>query len=1028
MKLLDNYINNSTRIWLTILLLGVGGIIAYLNIGRLEDPAFTIKTAVVVTRYDGASAQQVEEEVTLPLENAIQELSYVDDVTSISSAGLSQITINIRAQYGANELPQIWDELRRKINDNSVRLPPGASAPMVNDDFGDVYGFFFSLTGDGYSNQDLRNFAEQLRRELVLVPEVGKVGIVGILPEEVQVEISRAQMTAAGITPQQLSDLLARQNVVSDAGQLQVGSESIRLHPTGEFQSVQELGNLLVSQPGSPKSVYLRDIATVTQGFGHSPTNIYRANGKPALALGISFAPNVNVVNVGNAIKARLAQLEGERPSGMHINVFYDQSHEVEGAVNGFILNFLLALLIVVVTLLIFMGVRSGVVIAISLALNVLGTLLIMWLFNIELQRVSLGALIIALSMLVDNAIVVVEGIVVGRQRGESLSTAIGNVVKRSMMPLLGATVIAILAFAPIGLSNDATGEYCKSLFQVLLISLMLSWITALTLTPVFSKWAFQNQKPAKVDEDKPAKQPYDGWLFRYYRVVLNKLLQYRAVTLVLLAAMLVASVVGFGNVRQSFFPPSNTPIFFVDIWLPYGTDIGYTEGVADKVEQYIKQQKGVADTMATIGQGAMRFMLTYNAQRHYPNYAQVMVRTEQLDQIPGLIDEIEAYMHDEYPQVDAQIKRIMFGPSNNSSIEARFIGPDPEVLRSLAAQAEKAIIADPMADGARHDWQDRSKMIRPQFSDYLGRELGVDKREVDGTLRMSFGGLPVGLYRDGTRLMPIVLRTPDSERLNAERLNDVMVWSQARQAFIPIDNVVTSFETEWEDPLIMRLDRKRTLTVQTDPTQQGGETSAELLQRIKPGVESIQLPRGYELEWGGDYESTKEAQRGIFISLPIAFLIMFVVTVLMFSSVRNALAIWLTVPLALIGVTVGFLLTGIPFGFMALLGLLSLSGMLIRNGIVLVEEIGLQRQEKPLRDAIIDASTARLRPIMLTAFTTVLGLAPLLSDAFFQSMAVVIMFGLGFATVLTLLVLPVIYSCMNPEPKEKAHDEPVSE
>lgn len=530
------------------------------------------------------------------------------------------------------------------------------------------------------------------------------------------------------------------------------------------------------------------------------------------------------------------------------------------------------------------------------------------------------------------------------------------------------------------------------------------------------------------MDADKPARQPYDGWLFRYYRVILNKLLRHRSITLVLLAAMLVASVVGFGNVRQSFFPPSNTPIFFVDIWLPNGTDINYTEGIANKVEQYIKQQKGVEDTMVTIGQGAMRFMLTYNAQRRYPNYAQVMIRTEDLNQIPGLIDEIESYMHDEYPQVDAQIKRIMFGPSNNSSIEARFVGPDPEVLRTLAAQAEKAIIADPMADGARHDWQDRSKMIRPQFSDYLGRELGVDKREVDGTLRMSFGGLPVGLYRDGTRLMPIVLRTPDAERLNAERLNDVMVWSQARLAFIPIDNVVTSFETEWEDPLIMRLDRKRTLTVQTDPTQQGGETSAELLRRIKPGVEAIQLPRGYELEWGGDYESTKEAQRGIFISLPIAFLIMFIVTVLMFSSVRNAIAIWLTVPLALIGVTVGFLLTGIPFGFMALLGLLSLSGMLIRNGIVLVEEIGLQRQEKPLREAIIDASTARLRPIMLTAFTTVLGLAPLLSDAFFQSMAVVIMFGLGFATVLTLLVLPVIYSCMNPEPKEKVSDEPVSE
>ncbi|EKN4694686.1 multidrug transporter AcrB [Yersinia ruckeri] len=1024
MKLTDNFINNNTRIWLTILLLGIGGFIAYLNIGRLEDPAFTIKTAVVVTRYEGASAQQVEEEVTLPLENAIQELSYVDDVRSISSAGLSQITINVGSQYGPNELPQIWDELRRKISDNSARLPPGAGTPLVNDDFGDVYGFFFSLSGEGYTNQDLRNFAEQLRRELVLVNGVGKVGIAGILPEEIQVDISRAQMTAAGIIPQHLADLLSRQNVVSNSGQLLVGSESIRLHPTGEFNNVQELGNLLISEPGSPKSVYLRDIATVRQGVSHSPTNIYRSNGQPALGVGISFAPNVNVVTVGEAVKARLAQLEPDRPSGMHISIFYDQSHEVEGAVNGFILNFLLALLIVIVTLLIFMGARSGIVIAISLALNVLGTLLIMWLFNIELQRISLGALIIALSMLVDNAIVVVEGVLVGRQRGENILSAISNVVKRSMLPLLGATIIAILAFAPIGLSNDATGEYCRSLFEVLMISLMLSWFTALTLTPVFAKWAFQNQKIPPVDENQPVKQPYDGWLFRNYRRVLNQLLQHRSITLVILSGLLVASIYGFSGVRQSFFPASNTPIFFVDVWLPYGTDIGYTESVTAEIEKHIKQQKGVTDTVGTIGQGAMRFMLTYNAERQYANYAQIMVRTDRLDRIPGLIGEIEQFIQDEYPQVNVRLKRIMFGPSNNSSIEARFNGPDPDVLRSLANEAEKLIVADPLADGARHDWQDRSKMIRPQFSDYLGRELGVDKREVDNTLRMSFGGLPVGLYRDGTRLMPIVLRTPDAERLNAERLNDVMVWSQARQAFIPIDNVVTSFETEWEDPLIMRLDRKRTLTVQTDPTSLGGETSAELLQRIKPSIEAIKLPQGYQLEWGGDYESTKEAQQGIFTSLPVAFIIMFVVTVLMFSSVRNALAIWLTVPLALIGVTVGFLLTGIPFGFMALLGLLSLSGMLIRNGIVLVEEISLQRQEKPLREAIIEASTARLRPIMLTAFTTVLGLAPLLSDAFFQSMAVVIMFGLGFATVLTLLVLPVIYSCMNPEPKPQPVNE----
>lgn len=1014
MKLVENFINDRIRIWLAILLLGIGGILAFLNIGRLEDPAFTIKTAVVVTRYDGASAQQVEEEVTLPLENAIQQLPYLDNITSISSVGLSQITVNIRTEYGPNELPQIWDVLRRRIGDATMRLPPGSSPPIVNDDFGDVYGFFFSLYGDGYSNQELRKFAELLRRELVVVPGVGKVAIVGILPEEVQIEISRAQMTTANITPQQLYELLSRQNVVSNAGDLLVGSESIRLHPTGEFADVNELGNLLISRPGSSRSVYLRDIATINQSVTRSPNNIYRANGQPALSIGVSFAPNVNVIVVGEAIKTRLAQLESERPAGMSIRVFYDQSYEVSHAVNGFIMNFLLALLIVITTLLIFMGLRSGMIIAASLALNVLGTLLIMKLLNIELQRVSLGALVIALSMLVDNAIVIVDGVLVGRQQGNDTQKSITHVIKRTMFPLLGATIIAVLAFAPIGLSNDATGEYSKSLFQVLLISLMLSWCTALTLTPVFTKWAFEQHKESKPTDDEPGKPPYDGKLFRVYRTFLAKVLQQRTLSLAVLAGLLVVSVIGFGSVRQSFFPASNTPIFFVDLWLPHGTDIAYTEKIAANVEQHIKAQKGVSDTVVTIGQGAMRFMLTYNAQRQYSNYAQVMVRANQLHQIPSMINQIESDIRSNFPQVNAQAKRIMFGPSNNSSIEARFTGPDPDLLRLLATKAEEIASADPQADGVMHDWQERSKVIRPQFSDYLGRELGVDKREVDNTLRMSFGGITVGLYRDGTRLMPIVLRTPDSERLNAERLNDVMIWSQAQQAFIPIDNVVSAFVTEWEDPLIMRRDRKRTLTVQADPSSASGETSMELLQRIKPGIDAIELPRGYELNWGGDYESTKKAQAGLLSSLPIAFVIMFIITVLMFSSLKNAIAIWLTVPLALIGVTLGFLLTGIPFGFMALIGLLSLSGMLIRNGIVLVEEISLQRQEKQLPDAIIDAASSRLRPILLTAFTTVLGLAPLLSDAFFQSMAVVIMFGLGFATILTLLVLPVIYSCMN--------------
>lgn len=1046
MKLLDFFIKDNTRAWLLIILLGVGGVISFLNIGKLEDPAFTIKTAVIVTRYDGASAKQVEEEVTLPLERFIQQLPYVDNITSISGVGLSQITVSILDRYGPNELPQIWDTLRRRVADAALAFPPGVSPPFVNDDFGDVYGIFLSLYGKGYSNQSLRDFAETLRRELVVIPGVGKVVISGIIPEEIQIEVSRAKMASFNITPQRLHAILSQQNVVSNAGNVLVGNKKIRLNPTGEFSSVQELSTVVISEPGAPKSVYLRDIATITQGVTHAPNNIYRANGMSAVVLGVSFAPNVSVINVGNLVKEKLNELESERPAGMEMSLFYDQASEVETAVNGFIANFLISLLIVIGILLLFMGAKSGIVIALSLALNVLGTLFIMKMLDIELQRISLGALVISLSMLVDNSIVIVEGVLIAGKQGKSLLAAIRYAVGKTMLPLLGATIIAILAFAPIGLSNDSTGEYCKSLFQVLLISLMLSWFIALTITPVLMKWIFKDHgegtltevsavdekaadatiKPADVvatetlteDSEQKDEAIYSGAVFRIYMGTLDKLLRFKTPTLLLLGALLALSIWGFGSVRQSFFPPSNTPIFFVDLWLPFNTDIKHTERVAAEIEQHIREKEPVKGTVVTTGQGALRFILTYNAQRLYSNYAQILVKTDDLQVIPGMVKEIESHIRAQYPDVRVQSKRIMFGPSNSSSIEARFIGADPEVLRNLADQTIQIFNTVPSADGVMHDWRERVQVIRPQYSQYLGSELGVDKREVDLALRLNFEGAPVGIYRDGSRLMPIMLQTPAEEHLNVEHLNDVMVWSNAQRTFIPIDNVVSEFTSEWEDPLIMRRDRKRTLTVMADPSSVSGETSAELLQQIKPKMDSLVLPQGYSLEWGGDYESTKNAQSGLLLSLPVAFVIMFIITVLMFSSLKNAVAIWLTVPLAMIGVTFGFLLTGIPFGFMALIGLLSLSGMLIRNGIVLVEEIGLQRKEKPFKEAVIYAAASRMRPILLTAFTTVLGLIPLLSDAFFQSMAVVIMFGLGFATVLTLLILPVIYSCFNkPDP-----------
>ena len=1011
MDIFRQFIDNPVRVWLALLLLGIGGIFALLNIGRLEDPAFTIKTAVVVVQYPGASAQQVEEEVTLPLENAIQQLPYLDNVSSISSNGLAQITVNIASRYHSSELPQIWDELRRRVGDATRMFPPGVAAPFVNDDFGDVFGFFFALSGDNFTNDELVQYAEQLRRKLVLVPGVGKVAIGGAIQPQINVDISLQKMAARGITLSQLSATLARLNVVSSAGEIASGSESIRLHPTGEFENLDALADLLISPPGAGAATHLRDIATLSRGLNESPSSIYHANGRQAVTMGVSFIHGVNVIDVGHALQAKLSQMSAEKPAGINIDLFYDQAAEVALSVNGFITNFLMAVAIVVGVLLIFMGVRSGIIIALSLALNVLGTLLIMYLWGIELQRISLGALIIALSMLVDNAIVIVEGILIARQQGSSLVTAVNYIIRRSALPLLGATVIAILAFAPIGLSQDSTGEYCKSLFQVLLISLLLSWFSALTITPLLVKWwLFKGDAPPATAEA----DPWNGRIYRLYQTTLNALLLRKTITLTLMAALLAAAIWGFGSVRQNFFPSSNTPIFFVDLWLPYGTDIAWTERMAADIEKSIKQQPGVATTITTIGQGSMRFILTYSGQRQYSNYAQIMVRTEDQRSIAGLTRFAEDYIARHYPQVNASAKRVMFGPSGDSAIEVRIKGPDPDRLRLIASQVNDILSSDPGTDSVRNDWQNRSKVIRPQYSTALGRELGVDKQDIDNALEMNFSGSRAGLYREGSDLLPVVVRPPASERQDANHLNNVLVWSQSRQQYIPLSNVVSDFTLEWEDPLILRRDRSRVMTVSTNPLPLSNETSGDILNRVQPQIDDLPLPRGYSIEWGGDAESSSEAQQGVFMTLPLGYLVMFVITVLMFSSLKNAVAIWLTVPLALIGVTPGFLLTGIPFGFMALIGLLSLSGMLIRNGIVLVEEIEQQKENKSQHEAILYASTSRLRPILLTAFTTVLGLAPLLRDVFFQSMAVVIMFGLGFATLLKLLVLPVIYACFH--------------
>ena len=988
--------------WILILACLVGGLHGIDNISRLEDPNFPVGQAYIITPYPGASAAEVEQEISDPMEAALQEMSQLETVESKSVPGRSEVKVELKENIGFDERDQVFDEMRRRVAEAAMRMPPGAGEPLVEDDFGDVYGILYAVKAPDYDAADQHDIARTISTRLKLVDGVAKVIQVGLPEEAVYIEMDHARLTSLGLSVQELGQFVQSENQVVSAGSALFQGRRLQVDNTTTLTNVDALKNLKIGQAGSTEILRLQDISSVSRTRVENPFELLRHNGEEAFLVAVSVAPGRNVVAVGEAVDARMAQVVQTLPLGVSYESVYKQHDVVQQAINTFLKNLLLSVATVVLALCLFMGWRAGTVVGLVLLLTVAGTIEIMYLMDIELQRISLGALMIAMGMLVDNAIVVAEGMVVGVRRGLSAEDAAANSVSRTQFALLGATVIGILAFAPISLADDNSGHFLISLFQVIAVSLLLSWLLAITVAPLVGSYLLKPS--AAVDESAL----YSAWYFQPYRWMISFGLRRCWISAFLIAAITGSALFSMQYVKSAFFPTNNTPVFFVDVRFQEGTDIQTTARELRDMEEALLGTQDVEAVTSFIGRGTPRFAATVSPEQPNSAYALLFVQVADVEALGQMMSQARESLQALKPQATVQTNRVEFSPADDAKVAARFSGDDPKVLRQLA-DAVLAVYAKHNLLELHTNWRKQSMQLVPVFDEDNARVAGVSRNDLARSLAYNTHGEQIGVLRDGDKLIPIIARAPDTERANLADLRERQVWSPSARQYVPIAQVVTQFELEPVNSTIWRRDRIRTISANGTPPP--GTNTNEYFERVRPDVEAIPLPPGYGFEWGGEFEANQSANEALTYRIPPAFGLMFFITILMFGAMRQAIVIWLTVPMVLCGVALGLLITDLPLTFPSFLGVLSLVGMLIKNCIVLVSEIDARLGEgEPTIDTMIVASLSRLRPVALAAVTTIFGMSPLLTDAFFREMAVCIMSGLLFATLLTLVAVPVFY------------------
>ncbi len=994
--------NNRTALVL-LLLIVVGGIMSYFSIGRLENPDFTIRTALVQTVFPGASPQKVEQLVTDTLEEAIRSIPELDTVTSQSMTGTSLIFVSIKEKY--YDMKPIWDRLRIKVEQAAADLPEGAHTPVVNDEFGDVYGVVVALTGDGYTYRELKDAADDTRDELLKIGTVAKVDLFGTQEERVFVEFSNARLADTGFSPNQLAQSLAAQNAVQPGGKAVVEGESVVLEATGEFGSVEDLRLTTFAAMGSSEAIYLEDIADVRRGFVDPPTTLARFNGERAIVIAVNMVKGSNVSDMGEAVTARLAELQANLPLGLDFEMLAYQPTYVDRAIQDFMGNLAQAFLFVVIVMLLFAGLRMGLIAGSLIPVAMLMCMALLPSVGVELQQISIASLIIALGMLVDNGVVVSENILVRMGDGEERLSAATDAVTELKWPLLAASLTTICAFMPIAIADSAVGEFCLSMFIVVSLTLVCSWILALTLVPTLCYYFLKPKRQA---------QTFERGIYPAYRRFLLYCLRHRGRFLVAIVALFLISMWGFQFVPKLFFPANEREMFYVDFWQPYGTDIRTTAERAEELEAFLSADEEVVSVAMFVGSGGPRWYLSLSPEQNNANYAFLLVNTRTTEGVAGVIARAQTWLEDHLPDGRIRFNLLENGPPVGYPIQVRLSGDDLPTLYRLRDRLAELMADTAGVSGIHDDWGEWAKKLEVDVLQEQAKRAGLTSQDVALSLMTQISGLEATELREGSEIIPVILRSQEAYRADLGKVEGLNVYSYSSGRSVPLLTVAQS-HLVWQPSNIRRRDAKRTMTLQADVH---GRFSSEAIDDLIPRVDALmaseEWPAGYSVEFGGEDEESAEAQASIAAGFPLAFGLMILILVSQFNSFRRPLIIALTIPPMMIGITWGMLLTQAPFGFMAMLGMISLMGIIVNNAIMMIDRIEIERETgRSLEDAIVGSAMQRMRPILMTATTTIVGLIPLSLQGgeFWRPMANCIIFGLAFATVLTLVLCPVLYA-----------------